>query len=194
MKNKIAFLAMVAGLMLALAGCGPKVNSTAKQEPKTESPFTPTASIQEIMTSVIDTNADDVWNSVATIITKAGIEERSPHTDEEWKAVRRHAVTLAEASNLLVIEGRQVAAAGASTSEVPAELSAPEIQKDIDARRPEFIALARAFHETVQKAIVAIDAKNSSELVDVGGQIDQACEACHLQFWYPLNRNKATTP
>jgi cytochrome c556 len=146
------------------------------------------------MTSIIDTNADDVWNSVATILTKTGTEERSPHTDEEWKAVRRHAVTLAEASNLLVIEGRRVAAPGASTSEVPAELSAPEIQKDIDAHRSDFVAHAQAFHEAVQQAIVAIDAKNTEELIRAGGTIDQACEGCHLQFWYPLNRSKAAAP
>jgi len=138
------------------------------------------------MASIIDTNADDVWNSVATIITKNGVEERAPHTDEEWKAVRRHAVTLAEASNLLIIEGRQVAAPGASTSEVPAELSATEIQKNIAANRQAFIGHATAFHEAVQSAIAAIDAKNTAELVDAGGVIDQACEGCHLQFWYPL--------
>jgi cytochrome c556 len=187
---QIAFLTLCAGLVLGLASCGRQATPVAKPESKAEAPFIPSASIQELMTSTIDTNADDVWSPVATIITKAGIEERAPHTDEEWHAVRRHAVTLAEASNLLMIEGRQVAAPGASTSDVPAELSAPEIQKDIDAHRPEFIAHAKAFHIAVQTAIKAIDAKNTAELVDAGGLIDQACEACHLRFWYPIKRDK----
>lgn len=191
MKFKNACLTLSAGLIFGLVGCQATLT---KPEPKAEVPFVPSASIQEIMTSIVDTNADDVWNSVATIITKAGIEERAPHTDEEWKAVRRHAVTLAEASNLLIIEHRPVAVPGASTSDVPAELSAAEIQKDIDAHRPEFIGHALAFHEAVQHAIAAIDAKDTAELVAAGGVIDQACEGCHLQFWYPIKRNAASAP
>ena len=186
MKSRIVFSSLAAVLTLALTGCQSPVS---KPESISEVPFTPSASIQEIMASIIDTNADDVWNSVSTIITKNGVEERAPHTDEEWKAVRRHAVTLAEASNLLIIEGRKVAAPGASTSDVPAELSATEIQKNISENRQAFIGHATVFHEAVQRAIAAIDTKNTAELVDAGGVIDQACEGCHLQFWYPLNRN-----
>jgi len=170
-------------LLLGLTACGNKAPEAVKP-----SPFLPTASIQEIMSSIIDTNADDVWNSVATVISKAGIEEKSPKTDEEWAAVRRHAVTLAEASNLLVIEGRKVAADGVTTSSVPAELSAAEIQKTIDAHPQDFVARAQAFHLAVQKAIVAIDGKNTEALVDAGGGIDKACEACHIQFWYPIKK------
>jgi hypothetical protein len=190
MKNKFVFTALAAGLMLGLSGCAQQA-PTAR--PEAGAAFIPAASIQEIMASIVDTNADDVWNSVATIITRAGIEERAPHTEEEWSAVRRHAVTLAEASNLLVIEGRQVAAPGASTSDVPAELGAAEIQKDIAANRQDFVARAQAFHGAVQQAIAAIDARNSEGLVRAGGIMDQACEACHLQFWYPLNRSAVAT-
>ena len=156
MKSKAINILLSGCLIFGLPGCQAPI---IKPEPKAEVPFVPSASIQEIMTSIVDTNADDVWNSVATIITQAGIEERAPHSDEEWKAVRRHAVTLAEASNLLIIERRQVAAPGASTSDVPAELSASEIQKSIDRHRQEFIGHALVFHEAVQKAITAIDAK-----------------------------------
>jgi hypothetical protein len=31
----------------------------------------------------------------------------------------------------------------------------------------------------------AIDAKDPQRLFDVGGEIDEACEACHLVYWYP---------
>jgi hypothetical protein len=31
----------------------------------------------------------------------------------------------------------------------------------------------------------AIDAKDSARLFEVGGEIDEACEACHLVYWYP---------
>ena len=179
-KTLLKSLLLAAGL-LVLSACTREEASIAKPE----SPFQPTATIQEIMHSIIDTNADDVWNSVATINTASGTEERSPQTDEEWQAVRRHAITLAEASNLLLIEGRRVAAEGADTSSVEAELSADEIQKSIAAHRPEFIAHAHALHDATLQAVAAIDAKNAEELVRVGAVIDHACESCHARFWYP---------
>lgn len=180
MKYTLIYKAVALVVFAGLSACGQK----PAEESKT-SPFQPTASIQEIMNSIIDTNADEVWNSVATISTKEGTEERSPHTDEEWLAVRRHAITLLEASNLLVVEGRQVAVAGSSTSKVPAEATAEVIQKNINAHRPEFIAHANALHSATKEAIAAIDAKNTEELVRIGGKIDQACESCHARFWYP---------
>ena len=188
-KRKLIRVAIAAILLSGVSACGHKVDQAVKPP----SPFIPTASIQEIMTSIIDTNADDVWLPVATIITKAGTEEKSPRTDEEWATVRRHAVTLAESGNLLVIEGRKVAAPGAVTSAVPAELSAEQIQKAIDAHPQDFVVRAQAFHESVQQAIVAIDAKNVEGLVKAGGLIDRACEACHLQFWYPIKKKVAAS-
>lgn len=184
MKIKVLLPALLAGLVLGLAGCGEKEANAAKPD----SLFKPTASLQEIMTSVIDPNADDVWNSVASISTATGIEDRQPRTDEEWATVRRHAITLLESSNLLLIEGRQVAVAGANTSSAPAELSAAEIQKTIEANRPDFNRHARDLHYAVQQTIIAIDAKNVDELVRSGGEIDKVCEACHKQFWYPNDK------
>ena len=34
-------------------------------------------------------------------------------------------------------------------------------------------------------ALKAIDAKSAGGLSDAGGDIDEACESCHLVFWYP---------
>ncbi len=177
---------MLSSLMV-LSACGHPAE-------KAVAPFKPTASVQEIMQSIIDPNADDVWNSVSTIVTSAGVEDRSPKTDEEWQAVRKHAVTLAEAANLLMIEGRPVAHAGATTSSVEAELTADETQKLIDNNREKFNAFALALHEASNEAIAAIDAKNTEELVRIGGKIDQVCESCHATYWYPNDKRPSFPP
>ncbi|GBG13778.1 uncharacterized protein NMK_1329 [Novimethylophilus kurashikiensis] len=179
---KFLAISTLAAALLALAGCGQQASA------KPESVFKPTASIQEIMVSIVDPNADEVWNAVASVSTAAGTEDKQPHSDEEWAKVRRHAVTLLEATNLLLIEGRSVAPKGASTSSVAAELNPEEIQKGIAAKHADFVQHVHALHDTVQQAIVAIDAKNAEELVKVGGNIDQVCEQCHKQFWYPNDK------
>lgn len=37
----------------------------------------------------------------------------------------------------------------------------------------------------VLKTLAAIDAKDADRLFQLGGEIDAACEACHVVFWYP---------
>src|SRR3989442_10586081 len=68
--------------------------------------FRLTATIKDIMDSMVDKHADVLWDSVATIVSAAGTEERQPRTDDEWKNVRQSAITLVEATNLLIMDGR----------------------------------------------------------------------------------------
>jgi len=171
-------------IVVSLAACSQRQQAPAR----TVSHYRPTATIQDIMQSIIDPNIDAVWNSVATISTTAGTIEKSPHTDLEWKEVRQHALVVVEASNLLIMEGRKVADAGASTSSHAVELSPAEIQKGIDNHRDAFNQHAQALHDASVEALAAINAKNTEQLVQAGGKIDQACEQCHTQFWYPNDK------
>ncbi len=155
------------------------------QEPRVESPFKPVATVQDIMLSIIDPNIDYVWNAVSTVATTTGIEEKSPQTNEEWQAVKRHALVVLEASNLLIIDGRPVAHAGGNTSSGGAELSAEAIQQLIDGQRAEFNVRALKLNAAMQQVIAAIDKKNVEEFEQAGGLVEQACEQCHTQFWYP---------
>ena len=106
-----------------ISGC------TARQEPQPQSGYRPTATIKDIMVSIIDPEADVLWNSVATIISAAGTEEREPKTDEEWAAVRQSAIQLVEATNLLRIPGRQVAKPGEKSENPRIELEPETMQK-----------------------------------------------------------------
>ena len=47
------------------------------------------------------------------------------------------------------------------------------------------VKLAGALHDAGMKAMAAIDAKNADALSDAGEVIDNACETCHLKYWYP---------
>lgn len=149
-----------------------------------EPPYRLTASIRELMDSEVDPAADFLWASVASISTRAGLEERQPHTDEEWLEVRRHAITLIEATNLLIMKGRRV-----SATYVPAggagELDSNQAQQKIDANHDAFVLLAQRLQETGTDTLGAIDAKDPVRLFDLGGAIDEACENCHVTFWYP---------
>lgn len=175
MKKLSLLSALLGGLVLQACSHGPSHHRR----------FQPTATIQDIMLSVIDPNIDAVWNSVSTVSTAKGTEERRPQTDEDWKTLRQHAVTVAEAGNLLVIKGRLVAAKGANTSSGGAELQPEAIQKAIEANRHDYVKHAHELHDAALKVIAAIDRKNVDALVEAGGAVEHACEQCHSQFWYP---------
>lgn len=148
----------------------------------------PTATIQDIMVSIIDPNIDFVWNSVSTVSTANGTEEKRPQSDADWQQIKQHALTVLEASNLLVMEGRAVANTAANTSGGGAELSAQDIQKLIDNNRPDFVLKAHALHDAMRQVIAAIDKKDVEAFEMAGGLVEHACEQCHSQFWYPGDR------
>jgi hypothetical protein len=137
------------------------------------------------MLSIVDPSADVVWESVATIVTGDEVEERAPRTDEEWANVRRGAIRLAEAPNLLMMPGRHVARPGEKSEAPDVELEPEEMDVLIHKDREAWNRRAKALHEAALTALQAIDAKDAQTLFEVGERIENACESCHSQYWYP---------
>jgi hypothetical protein len=149
-----------------------------------------TATVHDLMEGLIDPSADTLWDSVAYIARASGIEDRQPRTAEEWQTVRTGAVNLIEAANLLIMPDRVVAndPPGNPPQPGPGELSHVEIQQRIDATHQGFEQLAHGLQSAAVQALAAIDAKNAQALMDSGASIDNACEACHVTYWYPNQR------
>jgi cytochrome c556 len=144
-------------------------------------------SIQELMVTMVDPSAGALWESVSSETTATGIKEHQPGTDAEWQAVRRHALALLEGARLLGADGRAVAKPGKALEDahVAGILTAPEIERKIAATGQEFKARARELGESAEAALAAIDARDPARLLAAGGKIDQACERCHMAYWYP---------
>ena len=122
-------------------------------------PFTPVADIKQLMEMVIAPAADVVRESVGTIITAKGTEEIFPKNDEEWAAVRNSALVLAESGNLLMVGDR---AKGAGP----------------------WMIMSQALVEAARVAFEAAEAKDADAIFMVGGEIYDACETCHVLYWY----------
>ena len=147
--------------------------------------YRPTATIKDIMDSIVDPSADLLFDSVATIVTKAGTEERAPHTDEEWRDVRRSAVRVIEGTNLLIMPGRHVAKPGEKSENPGIELGPEEIEAVIDKDRVAWTTFAHGLHDAATEALRGIETKDAQALSNAGEKIDAACENCHLKYWYP---------
>jgi hypothetical protein len=173
MRPRPLFLALVC-LLFCVTG--------AKQMPEAE--YRPTTTIRDLMDGMVDPAADTIWNSVSTTITKKGKEEKAPHTEEEWGTVRHSAIALLEASNLLQIPGRHVAMPG-QKSEQGIELQPEQIEALINRDRQSWIKFAHGLHDAATEALHAADSKDPAKVLESGDAIDNACEHCHQNYWYP---------
>jgi len=147
-----------------------------------------TATIKDIMDSMVDPSGDFMFESVQEIADGTGVHEKAPHTDEEWEEVRHRAFILMEAPNLLVMEGRKVAQPHERSRNPQVELQPEDIQKLVDGDRKSFIRRARRLQDAAAEAIKAVDAKDKDALFKSIDSIDKACENCHLHYWYPNDK------
>lgn len=114
-------------------------------------------SLKQVMEWVIDPNADVIWDSVKSISNAQGTIEIYPRTDAQWEAVRNSAATLVEAGNLLMIEGRA---------------------KD----DKQWMDYAKQLSKASELALKATQDKDKDALFDAGGNIYNACKACHDKY------------
>ncbi len=135
-----------------VTGCGPP-----RQSAPAAPPYNTTLTLKQVMEWVIDPAADDVWESVAIIITEKGENQKAPKTDEEWAKVRNGAATLVESGNLLMTQTR--------------------VRDD-----KKWMASAKRMSDAGEVALKAAEKKDVAALFDSGALIYNACSACHADF------------
>ena len=190
MRRFATYLTLGLGMLVValIAGC------RAAPPPAPPAPeFRPTATVREVMGNMVDPSADVLWESVATVVTDKGIDDRRPRTDEEWAVVKRSAVTLVEATNLLLIDrptGRtEDISANPNIELSPAEIDAVR-KKDPEAWK----TFVKGLYDAALPALDAINKKDADALLNSGEGIDVACENCHLHYWYPPNKTPPSLP
>jgi len=175
-------ISAVLGLALVALACdAPPAPSEAAAGP----PFQPAVSIEEVMRYMIDPSADALWESVVTVVSDEGVNEIRPETDEDWERLRGAAVTLTEATNLLLMEDRPVAEEG-SVSELPGvDLEPAQIEALLADDRDAWTQFVLGLHASGVTILEAIAARDVDALLVAGDGLDLACENCHQRFWYP---------
>jgi hypothetical protein len=171
---------VVPALLLA-AGC--KKQETAPQQ----------RTFHEIMKDDIDVRADDVWAIGNAHINGQAEIDAASMSDDDWKKLAAAAVSLQQAAleiaNLkepivVVKPGVKIA-----DEDVPggdsAESVKANIEKDPQGLRDHANALAADMAELAEAASKH-DAKTAGPIIN---QLDSVCESCHLEFWYPSQKD-----
>jgi len=150
----------------------------------------PVVSVKELMRDMIDPASDFVCDAVGTVITKGKRIDKIPKTDADWERIRIGAVTMAEGAYLLKIP-RPFAPAGDENNSAgpePAELSPSQIKAKLLADPVLWNAKIEALRNVGLEVMEIVKRKDVNELWDAGENLDQACESCHLEYWYPGER------
>lgn len=191
MTHHLKAILSIGTALLLLAGCAKSPAPSAEAKP-TFAPQ-PVASVLDLMAGPIDAAADALWDAAGTESTAQGLVDKVPKTDADWAKLRLQAVMLAETANLLMIEGRVVAHPGQTLENPPGEgdFTPEQSLAEINANRAAFNGFAKLMQDTAVTALKAIDTRNVDGLLEAGGNLDEACEACHKRFWYP---NAPTPP
>jgi cytochrome c556 len=144
----------------------------------------PVVSVKELMHYMIDPASDDVFDAVSLESTAKGRVERMPRTDADWEKVKSGAVTMAEGIDLLKVQ-RPFVPAGEENDSAAGELSSAEIRAKIEKDPVLWNAKIEALRNVSLEIMDVVKKRDVQALSDAGGDLDEACETCHLEFWYP---------
>jgi len=168
-------------------GQAPIIGSSAPIVSLIGPPITPVVSVKELMKYMIDPVSDNVFDAVWWDTTKAGVVKHEPKTQDDWDRVQTGAVSLAEGIELLKIRRPWTPSGDVnkSTGPNPPELSPTEIQAKLDKDPVLWDAKIQALRNAALEIVEVAKKKDAGALFAAGEDVDQACEACHLEYWYP---------
>lgn len=152
--------------------------------------ITPVVTVWDLMHDIIDPLADNIFESVKIVVDKHGAVETKPTNDEDWDRIRIGAVTMIEASQLLLVQREFTPPGISNNSEGPEapELSPAQIKAKIEKDPVLWQAKVQALRNVGLETLDIIKRKATEELWDAGENLDEACEGCHIEYWYPGDR------
>ncbi|MGH9146163.1 MAG: hypothetical protein ACRD1Q_05600 [Vicinamibacterales bacterium] len=158
---RMVYWLFVISAALFISGIG-FIVAGARSAPRATSPVeapvtTPVASVKQIMIGIVAPAAKVVFESVGTIVSAAGIEERAPKTDEDWAAVGSSAAALVESGNLLVTGDRAV-------------------------DREDWVKMSQALSEAGMLVLKATEAKSPDAVLAAGATVNETCDNCHRKY------------
>ena len=125
-----------------------------------------TLSTAELMAHVIDPAAREVWSHAGWIMDANGETALFPTIEAEWAAAENAAAMVAEAGNMLLLPGRQ-------------RVLAEDDNGD-------WVRFARTLSERAHTVRAATEARQPQAMFDAGGDLYQACVACHEKYYAPF--------
>jgi len=150
----------------------------------------PAVSVKELMRDMIDPASDFVFDSIGTIMTTEQTLEIQPRTEQDWDKIRIGAVTMAEGVYLMKIPRPFAPVGDENNSSGPdaEELSPAQIKAKLEKDPVLWNAKIEALRNVGLEVLEIVKKKDVNALWGACEDLDQACETCHIEYWYPGER------
>ena len=148
---------LVAGL--CLAACTPP-------EPEARTEFDMTLTVPELMAHVIDPAAQGVWSRAGWFIDESGESELFPAIEAEWAAAANAAAMVIEGGNMLLLPER--------------------VRVLAENDNGDWTKFAKTLSERALVVMRATEDRDTQAMFDAGGELYQACVACHEKYYVPF--------
>ncbi|HSG35151.1 MAG TPA: hypothetical protein VLA37_11485 [Sphingomonadaceae bacterium] len=170
-------------VMTPLAASAAMLVSTANAT----DPIVAVANIRQIMQQGINASTMEVWDVGNNAMNEEGGIDPEQMTPESWARLETAAEGL-KASALEMYNAEAFLAASPEDmpeQDAPGVVSMEDVQRFIDADHDAFRAAAKGLADHSDLLIAAARNRDASAAGDLVAQLDQVCEVCHAQFWYP---------
>jgi hypothetical protein len=145
------------------------------------------------MKTVVAPQSQVIWDVGNAAADDSGNPSAAKMKPEDWAKIAAAAGNVRRASQALTQATRVIAAAPGQKiqdEENPGAFNAMQVQKAIDAAPTVFKAFAQLLTLSMDEVLASTQKKDVAKLGDVSGRLDQLCEQCHLQFWYPNQKKQ----
>jgi cytochrome c556 len=146
------------------------------------------ANLHELMKNIVAPQTQVVWDIGNNALDDQGNPDASKLKAADWTKIATAAGKVKQASQTLAQADKIVAAGPGQKIEGEGNadaFGAKDVQKVLDADPKVFRAFAQQLAASMDEVITSAQTKNATKLADVSGRLDQVCEACHMKYWYP---------
>jgi hypothetical protein len=156
----------------------------------------PAPTIHAAMKDVIAPQAQALWDVGNEAMDDNGNPDAKRLSAAQWAQLATAGQKVKDMSLALAMVDRPVVVAPGATIQGegdPNSSSAKQVQGFVDANPAGFAEQARKLAAVADDFVVAAKARDAAKLGLASGNLDQVCEDCHMQYWYPQQNAAAAT-
>jgi cytochrome c556 len=146
------------------------------------------ANLHDLMKTIVAPQTQVVWDIGNKAMDDEGNPDASKLKPADWAKIAAAAGKVKQASQTLARADKIMAAGPGQKIDGEGNadaFGAKDVQKVLDANPKVFRAFAQQLAVSMDGVIASTQTKDAKKLADVSGGLDEVCEACHKQFWYP---------
>ena len=145
--------------------------------------------LHDLMKNVVAVQADVIWSVDPT--DKHGKPDATKVKPADWQRIAAAAGKIRQATKTLVNAEQLVVAKPGQKLDgegIGGAWTAMDVDHAIKTNPAAFRAFVQTMSTSMDNISAAASARSADKLADEAGKLDEYCEQCHKQFWYPNQR------